>query len=64
MLVATIDGKDPGKWEGYQATAGHGMIASEKAIKGQKDKDKYKKKEIEDYAFKPVKGKAYRCSCY
>ena len=65
MLVATMDAKElPGKWEGYAATAGHGMISSEKSIKGQKDKDKYKKKEIEDYAFKPVKGKAYRCSCY
>src|SRR2546421_1745071 len=46
MLVATMDAKDPGKWEGYSATGGHGMIASEKAIKGQKDKDKYRKKEI------------------
>jgi hypothetical protein len=65
MLVATVDAKDPGKWEGYTGSTAHGMIESEKSMDGKgKDKATYKKKQIEEIAFKPEKGKAYRCSCY
>jgi hypothetical protein len=65
MLVATIDPDHPGKWEGYAGSGGHGMIESEKSMDGKgKDKEKYKKKQIEDFGFKPEKGKAYRCACY
>jgi len=64
MLVATMAPKEKAKWEDYAGGPNHGMISSEKSLEGQKDKDKAKKEELKAYAFKPEKGKAYRCSCY